>query len=159
MRALWVALALAAAPDAGTRAVPSRELTQPARVHADTFLGYGKKQEAEWKGHVRVDTGTTRMTCDRLKVEYTADQEVTHMRCDGQVEVVDKDKRALGEHADFDNAKGVLVMTREPSKVEIWNGKTHLRGQKATFFTQEDRLDVSGDVETVIPPAAKDAGR
>jgi hypothetical protein len=118
-----------------------------------------------------------------MKGLYTETEEVTRIFCDGNVEAVDGEKRIRGEHADYDNEAGILVMTCEapppdggqphaesgkakPSRdggtcfVEIWNGKTHAWGTRATFWSGEDRLEVEGQVRTEIDSAQlKDGGR
>jgi lipopolysaccharide transport protein LptA len=127
-------------------------------IKADKLVIFDKDHEARYTGHVRVRSGTTTITCDRLLAQYTQAQEFTHIFCDDNVEAVDGDKRVKGDHGDFDNETGVVVITATPW-VEIWNGKTHLWGKKATFTTGESKLEVDQPT-TVIDEAGlgRDAG-
>ncbi len=165
-------LLLAAKPDAGGHPMSQRALRRPAQIDAEKFTAYGAEQEAEWSGHVRVLRDKTKITCDRLRAHYTSEQrgdtpEITDIRCDGHVEALDGDKRVQGQHADFDNETGILVITpADDGQVEIWDGKTHLWGRKATFRAGENRLEVekpttiiAPDNKLQLPAPKKDGGR
>jgi len=146
MTPLALAALLAAAsparssPDAGvkTRASPMTA-RYPLLIDADKLDIQGKKEEAFWHGHVRVKRGTTNITCDRLVAHYTQTQEVKRVECDGNVEVLDQDKWAKGDHADFDNISGILIVTGNP---EAKQGANHVRGSKVVFSLDSDIIDV-----------------
>ena len=111
----------------------------PLLIDADKLDIQGKKEEAFWHGHVRVKRGTTNITCDRLVAHYTQTQEVKRVECDGNVEVLDQDKWAKGDHADFDNISGILIVTGNP---EAKQGANHVRGSKVVFSLDSDIIDV-----------------
>jgi lipopolysaccharide transport protein LptA len=195
VKAVLGALALLAAaprPDAGARH-PSDggsrvALRRPVSIDSDRAEIRNAQKEASWIGHVKVRRDSTVITCHRMKVLYTETEDVNRILCDGNVEAVDGDKRMRGEHADYDNEAGILVMTDDaspsdagirvtagdapkkdagrsarecgPGLVEIWNAKTHACGTKATFWSGEDRLELEGKVRTLIDEKQlKDGGR
>jgi lipopolysaccharide assembly outer membrane protein LptD (OstA) len=160
----FLLLILAAGADAGVHAV----LRRPVEIKADEFTAFNTRQRAEWTGHVRVKRDETRITCQRLDALWAGDQDVTDIRCDGDVEATDGDKRVKGQHADFDNETGILVVTPSPDggTVEIWDGKTHLWGTKAIFRSGENKLQVDNPTTIIksgtkpeLPAPRKDAGR
>jgi len=171
---LWVVLALAAsaakapAPP-GDGGVAKQTLARPVVIDADKFRAYGGKQEAEWVGHVRVRRDSTTIHCEALVAHYNQAHEFTRIVCDGSVEALDGERRMKGDHADFDNETGILVMTPARAKalpdggmgptprVEIWDGKTHLWGDQATFKTGEKLLEVVHATTVVETP--RDGGR
>jgi len=124
-------------PDAGVRAVGSAQ--HPVAIDADFLDIKGKKQEALWIGHVVIVRGTTHVTCDRMLAHYTQTQEITRVECNGNVVVVDGDKWARGDHADFDFATGILIVTGSP---EAKQGANHVRGTKVTFQVGRDLIQV-----------------
>ena len=100
MIALLLTLALAAAPDAGARAVSPKKMKSPVKITADRFETLGKEQKMLWLGHVKVHRDGTLVDCDRLTAFYTKEQEVSRIECDGNVQAVEGERRAQGQHAD-----------------------------------------------------------
>ena len=138
-------------------------LRHPVDINAEKLEVRNAKQEATWRGHVRVRSDSTRITCDELIAHYIEDQgnqEVARILCDGHVEALDGQKRVKGDHADFDNDTGVLVMTGRSTgrdggvdggerRVEVWDGNTHVLGLEATFVRGEDKLQVVSPITTI----------
>lgn len=157
MNALWVLLALAAAPvhpappprpanrPANPAAPPA--FTHPVNVNADRLEVHGKRNEAVWSGHVVADRETTHLTCNKLLAHYDDRQEITRLECLGDVEVTDGTKWAKGDQADFDNVKGILVVTGDP---EARQGQNRIRGTKVTFFVGQDLLEVE-NAKAIFP--------
>src|SRR5258708_34702889 len=137
------ALLAAASPgrgsaDAGVKAPSPVTAKHPLDISSDHLHGEGKKQELLWQGHVKVKRGTTLITCDRLVAHYTQAQEVKRVECDGNVEVIDQDKWAKGDHADFDNITGILIVTGNP---EAKQGANHVQGPTAVFSLANALID------------------
>jgi len=138
-----LAAILAAAPasgsaDGGVRVAPVSP-KYPLLIDADHAHIEGKKQEAQWRGHVKVTRGTTNIFCNRLVAHYTEQQEVRRVHCYGNVEVFSEDKWAKGDEADFDNVTGILVVTGNPEAKQALN---HVRGTKVTFSVDQDTIEV-----------------
>ncbi|MFN0063044.1 MAG: LptA/OstA family protein [Myxococcaceae bacterium] len=129
MLLLWVL----GVPDGGV------SLRHPIEVKAEHLQVQAKLGQATWTGNVRAKRGATHLTCDRLVAHYRIGNEITHLECFGNVEVVDGTKWAKGERADFNNETAVLVVTGNP---EAREGKNHMRGTKVIFDVAKDTLDV-----------------
>jgi lipopolysaccharide export system protein LptA len=137
LAAIFAASPARGAADAGVKSSMSGK--QPLLIDADHLHIEGKKQEALWRGHVKVKRGTTNITCDRMLSHYTEDQEVSRVECHGNVEVLDQDKWAKGDRADFDNITGILIVTGDP---EAKQGGNHVRGTKVIFSVDTDTIEV-----------------
>ncbi len=124
-------------PDGGVKANSAR--MQPILIDSKQLRIEGKKQQALWYGHVKAVRGTTHLSCDRMLTHYTKTQQITRVECDGHVEVTDGDKWGRGEHADFDNLTGILVVTGSP---EAKQGENHVLGTKVTFNVDKDTIEV-----------------
>jgi len=124
-------------PDAGVKAESAP--LKPILIDAKRLHIEGKKQQAIWYGNVKTVRGTTHLSCDRMITYYTKTQEVSRAQCNGHVEVIDGDKWARGEQADFDNVTGILVVTGDP---EAKQGANHVRGSKVTFHVDQDTVEV-----------------
>lgn len=128
-----LALALAAAPDAGVL------LSRPVQVSADKLELLNKEQRAIYTGHAKAIRDTTTLTCDRIIVEYGADREVHRILARGNVEAVDGERWARGEEADYDNGTGTLVVRGKPRARQ---GKREVEGELVTIITGADHVTV-----------------
>jgi lipopolysaccharide export system protein LptA len=138
-----------AVPDAGV-GKPSPSFRQPV-IKADKLEVLGKEHQLVYSGRVRVQRGTTTVTCERLIASYTARQEeITKIVCVGGVEVLDGDRWAKGERAEFDNVHGVLEVTGSPQAKQ---GKNLISGSKVIFYVGRDTLTVL-DATTIFDPNA-----
>lgn len=127
------------APSEADGGLSTKGFHHPARIFSDNLSIRGRRHQAVWSGHVKVLSGTTQLTCDRLITDYADQSKITHMTCLGHVVVVDGDKWAKGERADFDDIHGVLVVTGHP---EARQGTNRIRGDQVTFYVGRDLLRV-----------------
>jgi len=137
------------APPAGTaerRGVAPADFKNPVNITADRFEIQGKRQEAVWIGNVKAVRGPTVLTCERLIAHYTRTQEITRIECVGQVEATHGDMWARGERADFDNIRGILVVTGSP---QARKGSNTMKGSRITFDVTRDTLLVD-NAQTVF---------
>ncbi len=119
---------------------------QPVRIDAEKLTGYGKEKRAVWTGRVRARKGDALITANRLVANYNDLEELTHAEAIGNVEVEERDRWARGDKADFDNRKGVLVVTGNP---QARQGPNRMKGDRVTFTLGSERLEVE-KAETVI---------
>lgn len=143
---LGLLLLLAAAPRVAGPADAST-FSHPVSVNADRLEVHGKQHQAVWTGHVVADRDTTHLICDRLVAHYDQHQEITRLECLGHVQATDGDKWAQGDRADFDNVKGVLVVTGDP---QARQGQNRIRGTKVTFYVGRDLLEVE-NAKAIFP--------
>ncbi len=147
--------------DGGTP-VMGAALKSPVFVDADTLKWELKQQRIIYTGHVKVRRGTTKITCDRLVAHYREGQEIYRVLCDGSVVVTDKDRWVSGEHGDFDNDRGLLVMTGNPRARQ---GASELTGDRILYNLNNDTIEAQNVRSTVdaadrtLKGSPKDGGR
>lgn len=115
-------------------------LSRPVEITADKLEVLDREHKAIYRGHAKAVRDSTTLTCDTLTVFYSEAREVQRIEADGNVEAVDGDRHAWGDHADFDNATGVLKVTGSP---RAQSGERKVTGDEITFTTGVDRLDVT----------------
>lgn len=150
--ALFAAKGADAGQDAGSdRVVAGQTVQRPIRINANSFKLMNKAREAVWIGKVHAKRDDADLYCDRGIAHYDDAEEVTRMECIGHVEVFSGDRWAKGEHADFDNVKGLLVVTGDP---EARQGKNHMKGTKVFFWVEEDMIEVE-NAKTIFEQSEK----
>ena len=146
------ATAAAAAPAAPAPAPaapkPQQRLRNPVDIKAELFELLGNKNQASYKGNVRVKHRTLDLRCDELTAHYSKGnaQQVQRVECVGNVVAVDGDRTAKGERADFDVPTGTLVVTGSP---EARQGPNYMRGTKVTLTVGNRRIRVE-NAETIF---------
>jgi lipopolysaccharide export system protein LptA len=119
-------------------------------IHADRLQILNKQMLMVWTGRVRARRGTTHLQCDRAVAHYASagNKEVTRLECAGNVVVTDRDRWATGEHADFDNLAGILVVSGSP---QARQGGNTMKGSKVVFNLVQDTVEVH-DARAVFEP-------
>jgi len=146
------ATAVAAAPatpaPAPAAPKPQQRLRNPVDIKAELFELLGNKNQASYKGNVRVKHRTLDLRCDELTAHYSKGnaQQVQRVECVGNVVAVDGDRTAKGERADFDVPSGTLVVTGSP---EARQGPNYMRGTKVTLTVGNRRIRVE-NAETIF---------
>jgi lipopolysaccharide export system protein LptA len=121
------------APDAGAL------LARPVELRADRLEVDSRAQKATYLGHATAVRDGATLTCDRLEVQFDERRDVKTISARGHVVVVDGDRRAEGEHATWDNATGVLVVTGQPW---VRQGPREVSGERVTFTSGVDRVEI-----------------
>ena len=111
----------------------------PVHIDAAHLKILGQQNKAVWTGNVKARRGTTHLKGAQLTAFYGPDQQLTHLEVRGGAEVLDQERWARGERADFDPKTGVLVVTGNP---EARQGKNRMRGTRVTFTQGSDQLEV-----------------
>ena len=114
-------------------------LSRPVTITADHLEIFDKDRKAIYQGHARAVRDATTMSCDTLTVFYTDKREVEHIEAFGNVETIEGDRHAWGDHANFDNATGVLVVHGNPHAQQ---GERRVTGDEIVFTTGIDRVEV-----------------
>lgn len=115
-------------------------LARPVEISADKLEVRDKEHRAVYRGHSKAVRDTTTLTCDTLTVFYSPSREVERIEADGAVEAIDGDRHAWGDHADFDNATGVLKVRGNP---RAQSGNRKVVGEEITFTTGSEALEVT----------------
>lgn len=131
---------------------PDTSMTQheggPLTVRADLLEYFNEGSKASYRGHVRLQTGTTDMNADKMDVYFsqagtTQATEVDHAVAEGHVVVLQPGRRATGEHGEYSSTPGEIVLTGgNPTIYDVEKGLT--TGQRLTLFVHDDRLLVDG---------------
>ena len=134
--------ALLPLPDAG---LVEGGFVNPAIIQCDRGRMQGSKEQMLCVGHVHVKRHNTDMTCAHA-VAYYVNKDVNEVKrivCDGNVEAVDGNRWARGDHGDFDTTKEVLVITGNPQGRQ---GASEMKGSKITFYVDSDLMDVDNAI-------------
>jgi lipopolysaccharide export system protein LptA len=119
---------------------------QRVSIDADLLTLEGVKNEAKWTGHVKAVKAKTILLAPELTATYDEQGEINRVLARGGVEVTEADRWARGQNADYDVAKGMLVVTGKP---QARQGKTRMTGTRVTFFSGSEFLEVE-NAKTVI---------
>jgi lipopolysaccharide transport protein LptA len=123
----------------------------PVTIDADALTLRQARATAVWRGHVRATRGKTLLTAPELEATWDASGTITRLQARGGITASEPGRSARGDRADFDVVRGRVVVTGRP---EAQQGRSHLQGNRVTFFTGSDRLEVE-QATTVIQPAPK----
>ncbi|MGQ0504362.1 MAG: LptA/OstA family protein [Myxococcaceae bacterium] len=138
-------------PDGGSLSLAAATMRSPVFIDADKMEAADKSGKVILKQNVKVRRQTMTITCDRMIAHYVqvgAQQEVHRVECDGNVKMVDRDRTARGEHADFDNTRGLLQITGNPELSHA--SSAFVRGDKVLYDTNKDLFWMEGRVRGVV---------
>jgi lipopolysaccharide transport protein LptA len=130
-------------------------LSRPVEVSANRLEVFDKEQRAVYRGDARAVRDSTTLHCQTLTVHYSPKREVVRIEADGEVEAVDGDRHAWGDHAEFDNSTGVLTMTGHP---HASSGERKVEGDEIVFTSGIDKLEVK-KAHATDPQVSIDADR
>jgi lipopolysaccharide export system protein LptA len=155
-----------------------KEREQPIRVTSATLEVRDKEKKATFSGDVHVVQGETDLRCNVLTMFYDGEpskaaassdnrgnQKIRRMEARGSVVMTQKDQRAVGDHADFDVLKNVMVLT---GNVVVTRGEDVLRGRRLSVnmntgvYTMESdggRVEMLVNSKGVQPPQAASPAR
>ena len=159
LRAVLAALSLAAlslAAPAAAQVKPgdSGEVRGPIAISADRLETDDAAGVVHFIGAVVARQGSLTLTCDRMKVFYTApasggeeagssplaggSREIDRVEGFGQVRMVDGDRLAVGDHALYlaRQAPRRLILTGD---ARVWQGRDSLTGHKIVYYLDERR--------------------
>lgn len=149
-------------PGAGAE---EKAATDRIQVRADSLVADQNAQYAEFSGNVRASQGNTVITCDQLRIHYSAkaakgseenSDPIEKIVARGNVVIRFDDKIAETDEASYVTKDRVLTLTGEGSKVT--SGKDAITGSKILVDRVSQRIRVeSGQkpVEAVFYPAGK----
>ena len=129
----------------------------PVFVDCDRGRMEGGEKRFVCTGHVKMVRNTTTLTCDRSIGHYIGKDatEITRLECFGNVQAIDGDRWARGDHADYDTQKEVLVLTGNP---EARQGTSTMKGDRVVFYVDSDLIEVER-VKGVLESKGKEPGQ
>lgn len=166
---LLAALFVAGSPTGGADARPAHppKTAKPGAVktgrlervaiHADKLQVFNRQSLMIWTGNVEAQRGTVNLKCDQAVATYTdaSQSEISRIQCSGHTVVTDRDRWAKGEHADFDNVGGLLVVTGQP---QARQGTNRMKGTKVIFHLPEDTVEVENARALFTPTPEQSQG-
>jgi len=143
------------ATDSGRTPLATPE--NPVFIDCDKARMEGATQRFVCTGHVKMVRNTTTLTCDRSIGHYLGKDatQVTRLECFGNVQAVDGERWARGDHADYDTVKEVLVLTGNP---EARQGTNTMKGDRVVFYVDTDLIEVER-VKGVLESKGKEPGQ
>lgn len=125
--------------DGGTQTTPLTAALKsvPVKISGDKFVIQAKENLATYSGNVVAIRADATLKCDTLIAHYTSTQDVSSVECAGRAEATQGDKWATGERADFDNTKGIIVVTGKPQAKQ---GASRVEGERFTIDLTRDTI-------------------
>jgi lipopolysaccharide export system protein LptA len=133
---------------------PAPKSLATVTIKAPDLEVFNKPDEARravWKGGVvatRVDAEKhldARLRCDQMVAFLAAGDRIEKATCDGHVHAEKGENWVTGEHAEFDNEKGVITVTGSPHGKQ---GANEVRGEKIIFYVDENKLQIVKPIST-----------
>jgi lipopolysaccharide export system protein LptA len=141
--ALMMAGGLQAAEPA---AAPEAKRTEITAAH---LLFDYEKMQAVFDGNVVVQDPSMRLESDKLHVVMDqVSQQITTAKASGNVKIIEKDRVATGDQAEYNAREGKLVLT---GNATVQRGREVLRGSTITFYRADNRIDVVRPTMILFP--------
>jgi lipopolysaccharide export system protein LptA len=130
----------------------------PIDIASDTVEGNQKQNTVSFKGNVIAKQEDITIQTDLMVVFYDPEmKKVKEIIANGNVRVVQSDRRATSRKATFHQIENKVVLDGD---VVIREGDNVLRGERVTYYIDEERSVVEGAkgsrVTTTISPAKKE---
>ena len=130
----------------------------PIDIASDTVEGNQKQNTVSFKGNVIAKQEDITIQTDLMVVSYDPEsKKLKEIIAHGNVRVVQADRRATSKKATFHQNENKVVLDGD---VVIREGDNVLRGERVTYYIDEERSVVEGAkgsrVTTTISPAKKE---
>jgi lipopolysaccharide export system protein LptA len=132
----------------------------PIYIDSDTLEANQKENTVTYKGNVVAKQENTTLYSNTLIITYDSDtKKLKQVVAMGNVKVVQLERRATSQKATFQQDDNKVVFDGD---AVIREGKNVIRGEKVTFYVDEQRSVVEGGkggrVSTMITPPPKEEG-
>jgi lipopolysaccharide export system protein LptA len=148
MRRCWIvciSLLLSAATAAAEPALlASAGSDQPVEITADRLEASDVAKTLVFIGHAEARQGDVTIRGDRLTIYYVSQSEgseVDRIVAEGSVRIVQGDRVATGEKAEFFRQEERMVLTGSP---QLKEGQNSVQGHEIVLFLKENRSVVKG---------------
>jgi lipopolysaccharide export system protein LptA len=123
----------------GQAAKPGSATEDLTVITSDKLTFDYKKHYALFEDNVVVVDPQMKLMSDRMTVTFNESNKVESIRAEGKVLIVQDDKTANSDLAIYNVGTGEIVLTGHPT---VTRGKDVLRGEKITFWRDENRMRV-----------------
>ena len=136
---------------------------QPIEISADNGIEWNRDAGTYTaRGNAVATQGTSELHADTLVASYSDNgNQIDHVVAEGAVKIMSPSQTAYGDHADFDQAKRLLVMTGSALKIEsadqtvtardtfeYWQDQDALVGKGDVVIVKSDGTRINGDQVT-----------
>jgi lipopolysaccharide export system protein LptA len=149
--AAWVTVAAAAEPATAPKAAAGEEDLTVITSEKLTF-DYTKKF-AIFEQNVVVTDPQIRLLADKLTVTFDENDRARTIRAEGQVYIVQEDKRAKSKLATYDVVTGKITLEGDPT---VTRGADTLSGKTITYWRDDNRVLVDGSSRLIIKNTDKE---
>lgn len=108
-----------------------------------------EKHFALFENNVVVVDPQMKILADKMTVFFDEKNRAKSIKCEGQVYIIQDDKKAKSNLATYDVVTGLITLSGNP---QVTRGKDVLTGETIKFYRDENRMDVSGRVRAVLFP-------
>jgi len=113
---------------------------QPIHIQAEKLVAENQSGILIFTGQVLVRQGNLIISADRIEAYFEPKiREVNRIVARGNVRMSQKDWIGVGEKADYDVGRGVLILTGSP---RIWQGEDQVEGERIKLDISRDRFEV-----------------
>lgn len=102
-----------------------------------------------FEGNVVVIDPKMKLYADKMTVVFSVSNKVSEIKAEGKVYIVQDDKRARSDVAQYNVDQGIIVLTGKP---QVTRGEDILTGDKITFWRNENKMLVEPRARLVINP-------
>jgi len=122
---------------------------KPIDITASRMEMNMKEKKVEFRDNVVAKQGDVTITCDELTAYYGKDsQQIERIVALGEVRIVQKERVATGERAEYDNIHRSLRLTGKP---RVWQGTDVVEGEEIVVLLDEGRIQVKKAQATYHP--------
>ena len=127
-------------------AAPASELTV---ITSDKLTFDYLNHFALFDGNVVVVDPQMTLYADKMTVLFSLSNKVSEIKAEGKVYIVQQDKQARADVAQYNVDQGVIVMTGKP---QVTRGQDVLTGDRITFWRDQNKMLVEPRARLVINP-------
>jgi lipopolysaccharide export system protein LptA len=147
-----VALGLLCAGNAGAQKAASKAAVDEDKltVITSTRLTFDyKNQYALFEENVVVVDPEMKIFADKMTVRFGADNKVSSIKAEGKVHIMQEDKKARSDTADYDMVSGKIVLRGNP---QVTRGRDILTGDTITYWRDDNKMICEPRARLVIYP-------
>jgi lipopolysaccharide export system protein LptA len=122
--------------------------SQPIEISADNGIEWNRDAKTYTaRGNAVAAQGDSEIHADTLTASYSSSSssDIDHVVADGQVKVINPNQTAYGDHADYDRARKLLVMTGSALKIET-TAQTVTARDAFEYWQDQDAMVAKGGV-------------
>lgn len=146
---LLLVLALLPGVSGRARAAEAETAADLTVITSDKLTFDYTERFALFDGNVVVVDPQMKLYADKMTVLFSASNRISEIKAEGKVYIVQDDKRARADVAQYNVDQGIIVLTGKP---QVTRGEDILTGDKITFWRNDNKMLVEPRARLVINP-------